>query len=95
VEDIVSLSIKEIDQTRIEMAENFEILGMSPEEIEKELGFSPLDFKNALGVIPHYNPTNVWKLRDYMEEKIKEQGKTPYPFSILTKNIYYPYDKTW
>lgn len=91
----MSLSIKEIEQTRIEMAKNFEILGMPPKAIEEELGFSPLDFKNAIGVVPHYSPTNVWKLRDYMEEKIQEQGKSPYPFSILTKNIYYPYDKTW
>lgn len=91
----MSLSTREIEQTRIEMAKNFEILEMSPEAIEEALGFSSLDFKNALEVAPRYNPTNVWKLRDYMEEKIKEQGKVPYPFSILTKNIYYPYEKTW
>ena len=91
----MSLSTREIEQTRMEMAKNFEILGLSPEAIAEELGFSSLDFKNALGVVPHYNPTNVWKLRDYMEEKIKEQGKSPYPFSILKNNIYYPYDKTW
>lgn len=75
----MSLSTKEFEQTRMEMAKNFEILGMSPEVIEEELGFSPLDFKNALEVAPHYNPTNVWKLRDYMEEKIKEQGNGMLP----------------
>jgi len=91
----MSLNTREIEQTRIEMAKNFEILGMSPEAVADELGFSSLDFKNALEVVPYYNPTNVWKLRDYLEEKIEEQSKPFCPFSILTKNIYYPYTKTW
>ena len=28
-----------------------------------------------------------------MEEKIMEQGKTPYPYSVLIENIYFPYKK--
>lgn len=36
----MSLNTREIEQTRIEMAKNFEILGMSPEAVADELGFS-------------------------------------------------------
>jgi hypothetical protein len=33
----------------------------------------------------------VWRLSDYLEDKIKEQGKDPYPYSILKTNIWYRY----
>ncbi len=91
----MSLNARQIKQTKLEMAKNFESLNAAPEIIKADLGFSSLDLKNALAVVPHYNPTNVWKLRDYLEEKITEQGKEFYPFSVLTHNIYYPYTKTW
>lgn len=91
----MSLNQRQLAQTRLEMAKNFEELNQSSEEIKRDLGFSSLDLKNALEVVPRYNPTNVWKLRDYLEEKIYEQGKTFYPFSVLQTNYYYPYEKNW
>jgi len=88
---MMSLTVKQFEQTRIEMAKNFEIAGLTPEMIQTDLGLNTQDFKNALEVTPRHNPTNVWKLRDYLEKKIREQGKEPCPFTVLTKNIYYPY----
>lgn len=87
----MSLNAKQYEQTRIEMARNLEISGLAPETIQMDLAFSALDFQSALDVLPRYNPTNVWKLRDYLEKKILEQGKKPVPFSVLKNNIYYPY----
>ncbi|MGX7352039.1 hypothetical protein RU97_GL002258 [Enterococcus canis] len=91
----MSLNKREFEQTQVEMARNFELLDRSPEKIADDLGFSMRELKHALAVTPHYSPVNVWKLRDYLEEKILAEGKTPYPFSILTTNIYYPYEKNW
>ncbi len=87
----MSLNTKQFEQTRIEMTKNFELSGLSPETIQADLGFNSQEFKNALEVLPRYSPTNVWKLRDYLEKKILEQGKNPVPFSVLTNNIYYRY----
>ncbi len=87
----MSLNTKQFELTRIEMAKNYEISGLTPETIQADLGFSAQDFMNALEVLPSYSPTNVWKLRDYLEKKILEQGKKPVPFSVLTNNIYYQY----
>lgn len=85
------LNARQIEQTRKELACNYEISGLPPETIRQDLGFSRDDFVNALELIPHRSPTNVWKLRDYLEKKILEQGKRPVPFTVLTNNIYYPY----
>lgn len=30
-----------------------------------------------------------------MEEKIRAQGKEPYPYTILNNNIYFRYKKDW
>ncbi|MDQ7093622.1 DUF2316 family protein [Desulfosporosinus sp. PR] len=87
----MSLNAKQFEQTRIKMAANFEISGLLPETIQADLGFSAQDFKSALEVLPRYSPTNVWKLRDYLEKKILEQGKNLYPFTVLKNNIYYQY----
>jgi len=92
---MMSLTKSELTQTRTEMARNYEQLNMPPSDIQKALNFSPLNLKNVLEVVPDYNPTNIWKLRDYLEEKLKEPGKLFYPFSILTTNRYYPYEKNW
>lgn len=87
----MSLNARQIEQTRIELLQNYELLGFSLETIAQDLGFRDDDFNKALELVPHHNPTNVWKLRDYLEKKILEQGKQPVPFTVLTKNIYYPY----
>lgn len=87
----MSLNAKEFEITHAEMTKNFKIAALTPETIQFDLGFSPKDFNNALAVTPGYNPTNVWKLRDYLLKKIAEQGKTPIPFTVLKNNIYYQY----
>lgn len=44
------------------------------------------------------NPSDVWKLRDYLLDKLKAEGKTAYPFSALadpSANKWFKNQKTW
>lgn len=91
----MSLTISEMKITRIELLENFKVLGYEPKTVQKDLNISEKELTNTLNIGDKVNPTMVWKLRDYMEEKILKQGKTPYPYSILKRNIYFPYIKDW
>ena len=43
-------------------------------------------------------PGYVWMVRDYLEDKLKEQGTEVYPFSRLadhSANRWFPYDTPW
>ena len=89
----MSLNIEQKKQTSIELHENYKIAGLTPEDIQSDLGLDPNQLENILNIKSISDPTAVWRLRDYMEEKITEQGKTPYPYSVLIENIYFPYKK--
>ena len=91
----MSLTTEQKKQTSIELHENYKISGLSPEEIQADLGLNTDQLTNTLNLKSITDPTTVWRLRDYMEDKITEQGKTPYPYSILTVNLYFPYKKDW
>ena len=89
----MSLNIEQKKQTSIELHENYKISGLTPEDIQSDLGLDPNQLENILNIKSISDPTAVWRLRDYMEEKIMKQGKTPYPYSVLIENIYFPYKK--
>ena len=41
---------------------------------------------------------HVWMVRDYLEDKLKEQGTEVYPFSRLadhSANRWFPYETPW
>lgn len=82
----MNLNADHFEVTRREMAVNYDILGAAPRAIQSDLGFTKEEFERALAVTPGFNPANVWKLRDYLERRIKEQGKKPISFTILVKN---------
>ena len=89
------LNEKQKKQNGIELKENQRILGFAAETIADDLRLGIEELEVTLNVGPNEDPTNVWRLRDYMEEKILEQGKIPHPYSILKENIYFPYIKNW
>lgn len=88
------LTEQEKRQQSIELNENYRLLGFSRERVVQEIKFSEADLDAVLAMTGE-NPTYVWMLRDYMDEKLKEQGKTPRRYSKGIVNLYYPYKKTW
>lgn len=91
----MSLNVKQKKATAEELNENYKRLGYSEEKILSDLKFSEEELHNALNVTENTNGYNVWKLRDYLVEKLKKERKEVYPSSILKMNIYFPYKKTW
>ena len=91
----MSLNAEQKRQTSIELKENYRILDFDAEVIQEDLRISNEQLRVILNVGPSVDPTNVWRLRDYMDEKIIEQGKTPVSYSIGSENIYFPYVKDW
>ena len=91
----MSLTSTQKKQSSVELHENFKILGYSAEKICTDLKLSQRALTNTLDIGFMTDPVSVWRLRDYMEEKILEQGKIPKPYSILNHNIYYPYNRDW
>ena len=46
----------------------------------------------------HPDPSDVWEVRDYLEDKLKEQGIEMVPFSRLgdhSDNHWFPYQTPW
>ncbi|WP_040950896.1 DUF2316 family protein [Gorillibacterium massiliense] len=87
----MSLTAEQRKQTSIELKENYRISGLTPEEIKADLGLDLRELEETLNLGPTSHGETVWRLRDYMENKIKGQGKVPYPYSVLIHNIWYRY----
>ncbi|MFT4104129.1 MAG: DUF2316 family protein [Lacrimispora sp.] len=88
----MSLNAHQRKQTSFELHKNHQISGLSLETIRADLGFTAEELSAAFELsTPGHDPTDVWKLRDYLEKSIREQGKEPYPYSSLKVNIWYQY----
>ncbi len=87
----MSLNTAQRKQTSKELKINYQISGLTPEDIQTALGFNPQQLEEILNVGSKAGGERVWRLRDYMEEKIKEQGKEALPYSILRENIWFQY----
>ena len=90
----MSANAERFELTKWEMAVNYDILGATPQAIQADLKFSKEEFDRALSVAPGFNPADVWKLRDYLERRIKEQGKKLITFTALVKKARYTYKKS-
>lgn len=88
----MSLTASEMKQTSIELKKNLEISGLGFSDIQNALGFDRSKFESVINLSAVNDPTDVWRLRDYLEKKILEQGKKPYPYSKLKVNIWFQYD---
>jgi len=87
----MSLNVEQRKQTSKELKANYEISGLTPEEVKADLGFNYKKLEDALNLDYSTDGETVWRLRDYMEEKIKEQYGEPYPYSVLITNVWYRY----
>lgn len=83
--------------TRKELQENYRRLGETEEVVLKDLQISQ-DELHAVLNMDHPYPGNVWMVRDYLEDKLKEKGISMIPFSRLadhSANRWYSYNTPW
>lgn len=88
------LTAQEKRQQAIELNENYSALDFPRERILQDIKISEAELDKVLAMT-NEDPTAVWMLRDYMDEKLREQGKTPRPYSKQGTNRWFFYDKTW
>lgn len=87
----------EIINTRKELRENYKRLGADEVQVLSDLEISREELHAVLNM-EHPYPGNVWMVRDYLEDKLKEKGIPMMPFSRLadhSANRWYPYDTPW
>lgn len=78
----MSLTMKQQDDTRRELKENFEKSGLTAEEVAADLATTPAYIEQILRLEPRsYDDT--WILRNYLYEKVRAAGKTPTEFTAL------------
>lgn len=83
--------------TAKELQENFKRLNTDLETVIADLRISEDELKRVL-TMNHPNPSSVWMVRDYLEDKLKERGIKMYPFSRLANhgaNKWYSYETPW
>ncbi|CQR46626.1 hypothetical protein BN1058_00895 [Paraliobacillus sp. PM-2] len=61
-----------------ELRENFKHAGLTPEVIQADLAFSHEQYEETIKLGPTSDEEAVTRLRNYLEEKLIEQGKKPY-----------------
>lgn len=84
-------------KTSEELRENYKRLNEPEDEILKDVEISRDEFHRVLDMRNPY-PGNVWKVRDYLEDRLKEKGIPMKPWSRLSDhslNLWYPYDTPW
>lgn len=78
----MSLTIKQQDDTRRELRENFEKSGLAVEEVAADLATTP-EYIEQLFRLESKSHDHTWILRNYLYEKVKAGGKTPTEFTAL------------
>ena len=83
--------------TAHELQENFRRLNSDLPTILNDLQISEEELNQILNM-DNLEPGHVWMVRDYLEDKLKEQGTEVYPFSKLADhsvNHWFPYETPW
>lgn len=91
------LTRRETIDTREELQENYARLNEPEEKVLQDLEMSPEELHAVLNMDDPY-PGDVWKVRDYLEDKMKEYGIEMMPWSRLadhSANLWYSYDTPW
>ena len=87
----------EMRNTAKELQENFKRLNEDLETVLSDLKISKVKLEKVL-TMNHPDPSDVWMVRDYLEDKLRERGIEMYPFSRLADhkaNRWYSYETPW
>ena len=84
-------------RTREELQENYRRLNEPEEKVLNDLQMSEDELQAVLNMDGPY-PGDVWKVRDYLEDMLKEKDIPMKPWSRLADhslNLWYSYDTPW
>jgi len=78
----MSLSAKQIDDTRRELRENLDKAGLKIQEVATDLGTTEEYIMQLLRLEPK-RLEDTWILKNYLTDKVRKAGKTPTAFTAL------------
>ena len=74
----MSLNRFQKKQNSRELNANFELSGLTLEELADRTGFSTDRLEAALSVVRTYDPADCWLVRDVLEQAVIDAGKPPF-----------------
>ncbi|WP_344499649.1 DUF2316 family protein [Streptomyces enissocaesilis] len=80
----MTLNDTERHRTGDELKRNLELSGLTTREVAADMHFTPQRLRSALDVDHACSPVDVWQLRDYLEQAVRDAGRRPAPFTVLT-----------
>ena len=93
------LTAQEKTRTQKELIENYNLLHANEQQVISDLCFTKAQLDDALHVCRKgiASPSDLWKLRDYLEEQINKQGSHCHPFTVLRPEYSkkFAYQRTW
>lgn len=81
----MSLTIMQIRRTRAELKANLHRSGLTLDAIRADLGFSAERLDRALRLGRGTTGTDIWLLRDYLEQAVTDAGAEPVRYTALTE----------
>lgn len=79
----MSLNPEQMAATRHELQANFELTGLTKQQVAADLKIS-LTKLDHLFALTQQSLNDPWILRNYLLDQVKTQGKTPVPFTALS-----------
>lgn len=80
----MSLNPEQLARTREELHANLARTGLAETAVAADLGWSAERLAAALTPGGAADAVDVWELRDYLEQAVRDTGATPVPFTVLT-----------
>lgn len=79
----MSLTLQQMNNTRAELKQNFELIDLSKQQIADDLNISLVKLDHIF-TLTQRSLNDPWILRNYLLQKVKEEGQTPVPFTALS-----------
>lgn len=80
----MTLNPTERRRTSEELKRNLAVSGLTRAEAAVDLQFTPERLQSALDVADTADPVDIGQLRDYLEQAVRDGGRTPVGYSVLT-----------
>ena len=81
----MSLTLKQQEDTKRELKENFEKAGLSLAQVAADLRTSP-EYIDQILQLKSRRHDDTWILKNYLYEKVKKVGKVPADYTALLGN---------
>lgn len=91
------LTPEEITATRLELNQNYQVLAYPEEKVCQQTHLTPARLERVL-TMQQPDPSDVWTLRDYLEDMLRREKKPFTPFTRLgdhKNNRWFAYATPW